>query len=82
MQDDLITILRGAGRRTLLPAMTALTLFAAMPAAQAVDPQETPAQIDNRLNWQAARGAGPSGAYAQGSYRDRAYGRRHTYRYR
>jgi hypothetical protein len=81
MKHDLTTILRSAGRRALLPALAALTLFAAMPAAQA-DQQETTAQIDNRLNWQGARGAGIRGAYARASHRDRAYLRGHAYRYR
>jgi hypothetical protein len=84
MQASLTTTLRGAGRRALLPALTALALFAALPAAQAADQQETNAQIDSRLNWQAARGAGTSSdAYARASAGERAYyGGHHLRRYR
>jgi opacity protein-like surface antigen len=71
--------MRNAARGALLPAIAAVALFAAMPAAQA-DQQETNVQMDNATNWQAARGAGVSGAYAQGSHRDRVYVRHHQYR--
>ena len=81
MKDHVATILRSAGRHALLPAIAALALFAAMPAAQA-DQQETNAQIDNRLNWQAQAGTGAPDAYAQGSPRDRAYVRGHGHRHR
>jgi hypothetical protein len=81
MHNHLTTTLRAAGRRALLPAIAALAIFAAMPAAQA-DQQETNAQMDNALSWQAARGTAGSDAYAQGSRRDRADVRHHGYRYR
>jgi hypothetical protein len=80
MKDHLTTALRGAGRRALLPAIAALALFAAMPAAQAADQQATSAQIDNAINWQAAGGTGASDAYAQAGHGDRAYVRHHMYR--
>jgi len=80
MQNHLATTLRGAGRRALLPAIAALALFAAIPAAQA-DQQETNAQIDNRLNWQGG-GTGVPGAYAQAPRRDRVYVRGHAHHYR
>jgi hypothetical protein len=79
MHDHDTTTLRGAGRRVLLPAIAVVALFATMPAAQA-DQQATTAQIDNALNWQAARGTGASGAYAQAPDRERAYPRHHVYR--
>lgn len=83
MQASLTTVLRGASRRALLPALAALALFAALPAAQAADQQETNAQLDSRLSWQAARGAGVPGAYAQASPGERAYwGRHHVHHYR
>jgi hypothetical protein len=80
MQASLTTTLRGAGRRALLPALTALALFAALPAAQAADQQETNAQMDSRLSWQAARGTDVSDSYAQASPRERAYMHRHLHR--
>ncbi len=79
MKSHLTTTLRGAARRALLPAIAALSLFAAIPAAQA-DQQATNAQMDNATNWQAAGGTGVSDAYAQASHRERAYVRHHVYR--
>lgn len=79
MKSRLTSTMRGTARHALLPAIAAVALFAAMPAAQA-DQQETNAQMDNATNWQAARGAGFSGAYAQGSHRDHFYARHHVYR--
>jgi len=76
---DRLTTLRGTARRALLPAIATLALFAAMPAAQA-DQQETNAQMDNSLSWQAARGTGGVDAYAQGSRHDRSYVRHRGYR--
>jgi hypothetical protein len=81
MKSQLTTTLRATVRRALLPAIAALALFAAMPAAQA-DQQATNAQMDNALSWQAARGTSDADAYAQGSRRDRADVRHHGYRYR
>ena len=60
MQVRIIKTLRGA----VLPAVAALSLFAAIPAAQA-DQQQTTAQLDNAQNWGAARDTGMSGAFAQ-----------------
>jgi hypothetical protein len=60
MQVRITKTLRGA----LLPAVAALSLFAAIPAAQA-DQQQTTAQLDNAQNWGAGGGAGMSGAFAE-----------------
>jgi predicted secreted protein len=81
MKNHVTTFLRGVGRRALLPAIAALALFAALPAAQA-DQQVTNAQIDNALNWHAAGGTGASDAYAQASHRDRVEVRSHAHRHR
>ena len=53
MQVRITKALRGA----LLPAVAALSLFAAIPAAQA-DQQQTTAELDNAQNWGAARDTG------------------------
>lgn len=60
---DVGSTLRRSTRGALLAAAAVVALFATVPAAQA-DQQETNAQIDNALNWHAARGD-ISGAYAQ-----------------
>ena len=62
MQNRITKTLLGA----LLPAVAVLSLFAAIPAAQAqvADRQATTAEIDNAQNWGAAD-TGMSGAYAQ-----------------
>jgi hypothetical protein len=58
-----------AVRGGLLPVIAVLTLFAAIPAAQAQsDRQATSAQMDNALNWGVVRGTGMSGAYAQAGH--------------
>jgi hypothetical protein len=79
MKSQFTTTMRGAARRALLPAIAALALFGAMPAAQA-DQQETNAEIDNATNWQAARGADFSDGHAQASRGDRIHVRHHMER--
>ena len=76
MKNHPTPTLRGAARRALLPAVAALAVLAAIPAAQA-DQQETNAQIDNATNWQAARGTGGSDGYAQATRGDRVHVRHH-----
>jgi hypothetical protein len=65
MQVRIAKTLRGA----LLPAVAALSLFAAIPAAQA-DQQQTTAQLDNAQNWGVAGLSGMSGAHAQAVRQD------------
>ena len=57
-----------------LPALAMVAVLAGVPAAYAFGQQETSAQMDNDLNWQAAsRGAGEAGAYAQAFHHGRVH---------
>ena len=79
MQDRIASTLRASARRALLPALAVVALFAGLPAAYA-DQQETNAQMDNRINWEAASGSGVNGAYAQVIRPGRTHVRGYTYR--
>jgi hypothetical protein len=79
MQIRIASTLRASARRALLPALAVVALFSGLPAAYA-DQQETNAQIDNRLNWEAASGTGVPGAYAQVIRPGRTHVRGYTYR--
>ena len=82
MQDRITSARRRPLRRAQLPAVAMIGVLAGLPAAYAYDQQATDDAIDNRINWQAARGGNFAGPYAQSRHDEGlVYAPRHrTYR--
>ena len=60
-----ITSVRRPARWAILPAVAMIGVLAGLTNAIAFDQQATDDEMDNAMNWQAARGSNHSGAYAQ-----------------
>lgn len=60
-----ITSVRRPARWAILPAVAMIGVLAGLTNAYAFDQQATDDEMDNAMNWQAARGDSHSGAYAQ-----------------
>jgi hypothetical protein len=60
---------RRPARWAILPAIAMIGVLAGLTNAFAFDQQATGPEMDNALNWQAARGSSISGAHAQAPFR-------------
>jgi hypothetical protein len=65
MKERTSSSIRPPVRWALLPAVAMIGVLAGLTNAFAFDQQATDDEIDNAMNWQAARGSEHSGAYAQ-----------------
>jgi hypothetical protein len=72
MNDRANSSIRRPARWALLPAVAVIGVLAGLTNAFA-DQQATDDEMDNALNWQAARGAGYSGSYAQAPHAGRLH---------
>ncbi len=81
MKERTNSSIRRPVRWALLPAVATIGVLAGLTSAFAFDRQATDDAIDNALSWQAARGAGYNGSYAQAPYAGPVYAPRH-YRHR
>jgi hypothetical protein len=61
---------RRPARWTILPAIAMIGFLAGLTDAFAFDQQATGPEMDNALNWQAARGGSISGAHAQAPFHE------------
>ena len=63
-------VVLGALLATILPAIAMIGVLAGLTNAFAFDQQATGPEMDNALNWQAARGDSYSGAHAQAPFHE------------